>query len=65
MPYKFQRNMRDYSRDISHNEMILPFIGEPEFLASGGFGDITKVKIFPSQQELLPDQVSAFSGPVL
>ena len=57
LPYNFRHNMRDYLRDISRSETILPFIGEPEVIASGGFGDITNVKIFSSQQEFMPDKV--------
>jgi hypothetical protein len=58
LPYNFRQNMRDSCKNISHNGMIHPFVGEPEVVASGGFGEITKVKIFPSQQEFVPNKVS-------
>ena len=58
LPYMFRRNMRDCSRDISYDEMILPFIGDSEAIASGGFGDISSVEIFPSQQDFVLDKVS-------
>ncbi|KAI4169214.1 MAG: hypothetical protein LQ343_005876 [Gyalolechia ehrenbergii] len=60
LPYKFPRDMRAYYRDINHNERILPFVGKPEHVASGGFGDISRVMIFNSQQEFVQDK----SGPI-
>lgn len=46
LPYTFLRDMRDYHRHSSDSERVLPFIGEPEFVVSGGFGDLSKVTIF-------------------
>ncbi|KAL2038546.1 hypothetical protein N7G274_008593 [Stereocaulon virgatum] len=51
LPYKFRRHMRDHHVHISDREWILPFIGEYEVVASGGFGDVFKMQVFPSQQE--------------
>ena len=58
LPYRFPRDMRDYHRHIKNSERILPFVGEPENVAKGGFGDIFKVAIFHSQQEFVPDKVT-------
>lgn len=49
--------MRQNHRDINVHERILPFVGESESIASGGFGDIFKVTIFDSQQEFVIDKV--------
>ena len=57
LPYRFLRDMRDYHRHINNSERILPFVGEPENVARGGFGDISKVAIFHSQQEFVLDKV--------
>ena len=57
LAYKFPRDMRDYHRQINDSERILPFVGEPQVVASGGFGDISKVTIFNSQQEFLDNKV--------
>ena len=57
LPYKFSRDMRDYHRRINNSERILPFVGEPAFIAEGGFGDISKVMIFNSQQEFVLNEV--------
>ena len=46
--------MRDYHRYINEAERILPFVGEPLLIASGGSGNISKVTIFASQQDLVP-----------
>ena len=51
LPYHFPRDMRDYHRHINDSERILPFVGEPQVVASGGFGDVSKVTVFNSQQE--------------
>ncbi|KAL9100714.1 MAG: hypothetical protein Q9163_003940 [Psora crenata] len=56
LPYRFPRDMREYYRDINHNETILPFVGKPEIVASGGFGDVFRVTILNSQQEFVQDQ---------
>lgn len=61
LPYEFGRNMRDHCRTITYDKMILPFVGDTEVIASGGFGDITRVKIHPSQHEFTLDKVSWFS----
>lgn len=50
--------MRDYHRYINEAERILPFVGEPLLIASGGFGNISKVTIFASQQDLVLDKVN-------
>lgn len=57
LPYKFPRDMRQNYRDINVHERILPFVGESESIASGGFGDIFKVTIFDSQQDFVLDKV--------
>ena len=57
LPYKFRRHMRDYHRHISDSEWILPFVGEDEIMGSGGFGDVSKVNVFPSQQEFIVNEV--------
>ena len=59
LPYIFRRNMRDYHRDI-HEAMILPFIGEPDVIASGAFGDVSQMEISPFQQEFVPNSVSQY-----
>ncbi|KAL8678041.1 MAG: hypothetical protein Q9186_005572 [Xanthomendoza sp. 1 TL-2023] len=51
LPYKFLRHMRDYHRDMSDGEWILPFVGDHKVVASGGFGDVSQVNVFPSQQD--------------
>lgn len=60
LPYNFQRHMRDYHRDISDGEWILPFVGDHQVVASGGFGDVSQVNIFPSQQEFALNEVRDF-----
>ena len=60
LPYKFRRHMRDYHRHISDTEWILPFVGENEVVGSGGFGDVCKVNISPSQQEFVVNEVRIF-----
>jgi hypothetical protein len=45
----FPSKMWEHHWEIDE-EKILPFIGEPEQVAIGGFGEITKVKILSSQQ---------------
>ncbi|RYP38834.1 hypothetical protein DL768_010752 [Monosporascus sp. mg162] len=35
-------------------ERILPFVGKPEQVGEGGFGEVVKVKILSSQQEFYP-----------
>ena len=59
LPYKFPRNMRDFHRHINDCERILPFVNEPEAVDSGGFGDIFRVTIFGSQQDLILDKVTS------
>lgn len=51
--------MRQNWRDINVRERILPFVGESESIAGGGFGDIFKVTIFDSQQEFVLDKVNS------
>lgn len=57
LPYKFRRDMRDSFIKISDSGRILSFVGESEFVASGGFGDISQVKIPHSQQEFSHTEV--------
>lgn len=53
----FPAKMWEHHWEID-NEKILPFIGEPEQVATGAFGEIHKVKILPSQQDFYPQAVS-------
>jgi hypothetical protein len=57
LPFQFRRDMRDHVRIIESKE-ILPFIGKSKLVASGGFGDIYKMNIFPSQQEFVSSEVT-------
>lgn len=56
-PYRFPRDMSEHHRRINDSDTILPFVGEPGSVTSGGFGDISRMSIFPSQQEFVLDKV--------
>lgn len=57
LPYKFRRDMRDSCIEISDSGRILPFVGKSEIVADGGFGDVSRVNISPSQQEFSHTEV--------
>lgn len=59
LPYIFSRDMRDNYRTIDASERILPFVGQSDIVASGGFGDISRVEIFHSQQKFSIDKVKS------
>lgn len=48
--------MNEFPADID-NRRILPFLERSEIVASGGFGDVFRVKIFPLLQEFVPTAV--------
>lgn len=56
LPETFPSKMCEHHLEIV-KEKILPFIGEPEQVATGGYGEIFKVKILPSQQALCSQEV--------
>ena len=64
LPYKFLQDMRDYHRHINESDKVLPFVGKPEVIARGGFGDIFRVSIFQSQQEFVIDKVISHITPI-
>ena len=57
LPYHFAADMRDYPLHIHEDAYILPFLAQPEFVGGGASGDVYKLKIPPSQQSLVPEQV--------
>ncbi len=56
LPENFPSNMWEHHLEFV-KEKILPFIDEPEQVATGAFGEISKVKILPSQQALCSEEV--------
>ena len=59
LPYEFKQNMRDSRRVIGYDAMVLPFVGKPQRSASGAFGEVSVIKIHPSQQEFIKNKVRA------
>ena len=55
MPYHFTADMWQHHCEIE-KERILPFVAS-EDIATGGFADIFKVTIWPSQQDFYPTKV--------
>jgi hypothetical protein len=56
LPEAFPLNMWEHHLEFV-KETILPFVDEPEHVATGGFGEISKVKILASQQALCTQEV--------
>ena len=56
LPFHFTADMWQHHWEVE-KERILPFV-ESEDIAAGGFGDIYKVTIWPSQQDFFPKEVT-------
>jgi hypothetical protein len=59
LPYVFDKDMRDYHRVIHESDRILPFIGKIEHIGEGGFGQVSKLTIPTSLQDLIDSKVRA------
>jgi hypothetical protein len=57
LPYVFKHDMCDYHRNID-DDMLFPFIGEVEHVATGGYGEVSRVEILAPLQEFFPSQVN-------
>ena len=57
LPFKFRKEMSEFPTSIN-DKRILPFLDTSESVSSIGFGDVSKVKIFPLLQEFVPTAVS-------
>lgn len=53
----FRSKMWENHRNIG-TKRILPFINEPDYVGEGGFGDVVRAEILPSQQAFYPQDVS-------
>ncbi|OCK76317.1 kinase-like protein [Lepidopterella palustris CBS 459.81] len=51
LPYVFRQDMSDHHCQIDDLGMIFPFVGEPEHIADGGYGEVSKLTILTSLQE--------------
>jgi hypothetical protein len=56
LPRTFPESMWEHHREYRKEE-VLPFIGDSEEVADGGFGVIYKVKILASQQKFFCEEV--------
>ncbi|KAI1631179.1 kinase-like protein [Biscogniauxia mediterranea] len=53
LPVTFQARMWENHQEFGM-EKILPFIDDPEPVGEGGFGEVVRIKILPSQQAFYP-----------
>jgi hypothetical protein len=56
LPRILTKEMSGYNCQI-RDEEILPYIGKPEFLGKGAFGEVFKLSVLPSCQTIFPQQV--------
>ncbi|KAH7198914.1 kinase-like domain-containing protein [Fusarium flagelliforme] len=53
LPRYLPQNMWEHHQ-VYRDQEIMPFVGDPEYVTEGGFGEIHKIKVITSQQAFFP-----------
>ena len=64
LPFRFHKEMSNYPTYID-TRIILPFLEGSQDVAEGGFGDISRVGIFPLLQDFAPNTVRKQTDPMM